>query len=947
MPFLLDIRYVCSFLMAPSLLLLTVQEVFADVVSDQSLSTPSQVQRNNKGTFRITRGTVSGRYLFHSFQEFSLSPQQRARFVNPPQIKGIIARVTGGQTSRINGLIQSPTYADIFFLNPNGINFGSRAQLDVGGSFIASTAKTLIFNNNTRFLANTTNNAPPLLTISRPTGLKLGSQTPASIRLAGRGHGLIIDPDTSEVVPVNRPTELLQVQPNKTLGLIGGDVIIEGGNLQSSGGRIFINALGKNQSLTIISDRLGWKAIVPKNQTFRDIVLDNAASLITNGNGGGSIDLSGRFVEILGGSTLLATSFGTRSGQGINIFATEENIISGFLSNPLSQNPIFPSSVFSEVGIGQDSPGGPINIAGGLVEISEGAQISTSTFGFGNGNNISVNADKLIVSGGTDQFGPSGIYLDVFDEFTEGDGGDLRIRAQDLVVTQGGLISASTFGPGNSGLINIQANRVEVSGGAPGLGASAIFSQAENLGSTQKIKIISDRIDILQGGEISSDTFGFAAGGSIEIQTNTFNLDGSSPGGKPGGVFSIVRRPDFSLPDTFQQIPESKFQDAGVIDIRADKVVIEKGAEINSSTEYIGDAGNIEIQANDLSIDAQGNLSTGIFATSERDAQGVGGNLTVKAQNLNVLNGGQIAVATRSPEKSGTLIIQAGRVDLRGTNQNARSGLFASALESTGGGGNLEIISDNLTIRDGATINVGNFPSLLDRSPNLAGQGAAGSVLINASRIILDNEGSINASTATGDRGNLTIQSELLVLNNQSQISTDTTSSIGGNIIINTQQLFGLNDSDIQANASKGKGGQILIAADQIFGSQPRSQLTPLSDITASSELGTESGGTIEIRLLTPSPDRDQSLRQKDIIDTSRILTRSCFQSATSRQGRFLDKGAGGLATQPYSSTTSFFNSLNLDINQQSTQTSNTLPIEASEFITLPNNIVTLGRMCS
>ena len=928
------------------LCLLPINQAAADVVSDQSLRTPTQVEIGQNRTFNISGGTRSGSFIFHSFQDFSLTSQETASFEISGQPRGLIARVTGGRASRINGLIQAQSNADIFFLNPSGISFGRNAQLDLGGSFIASTAETLNFSNNRQYRVNTASDAPFLLQISTPTGLQVGVQS-APIEVQGEGHGLIIDPISSNVIPVNRPLELLQVRPMQTLGLVGGDILLDGGNLQASGGRIFLTALGDNESVDLDADRFGWKPRLSDNQSSQNIQLDNASSIITNGNGGGQIDLRGRFVDILGGSTLLATSFGTQAGRGVRISATEESLISGVLFDQNTGMPTFPSSILSEVGFDQESQGGPINIRSPFIEISEGAQLSTSTFGFGDGGDISLIADEIVVTGGTDTFGPSGIYLDVIDELTEGNGGNLRIRTQDLLISRGGLISASTFGPGNSGVMNIQAERVEVVGGAPFLGASAILSQGENFGSIGGINITSDRLNVLDGAQISSTTFGFGGGGNIRIDSNLITLDGSSPANNAGGILSLVAVPEFLAPGEINQMTNVRLQQGGGIDIIAENISIDNGAEINSATDFIGNSGDINIQSNVLSLDASNQLATGIFSTSRPNARGAGGNVNLAVDQLSVKNGAQIAVSTRSSFPSGSLTIQANQVRLDSLNSNARSGLFANALTGTGEGGDIFLETNLLRLVDGATINVGNFSSLgASSSP---GQGAAGSVDILAQQIFLDNQASITASTAVGDRGDLTLDSDLLFLNQQSKIQTNTTSSIGGNININTLKLFGLNNSDITANASQGRGGQVIITAEQIFGSQPRSTLSPLSDITASSDLGLDFSGTIEVNLVNPASNLSEVINQEEVIDPSQLLARSCFQTSPGQQSKFLVKGAGGVTSQPYSSTTTFFDTLNVDEAQRDSP-SQAPPAkavqEATQFLTLPNNSLALGTTC-
>src|SRR5919202_1375854 len=167
----------------------------------------------------IDGGAQRGQNLFHSFQEFNVSEGRGAYFYSPDEgIANILARVTGGNPSEILGVLGTfgNSQPNLFLINPNGIIFGRNARLNVGGSFFASTANSVVFDNGYQF--NATNpQAPPLLTVNVPLGLQFGAN-PGSI--------------------VNQSIVGLAVQPGRTLGLVGGEVALEGGILFTSDGQI-------------------------------------------------------------------------------------------------------------------------------------------------------------------------------------------------------------------------------------------------------------------------------------------------------------------------------------------------------------------------------------------------------------------------------------------------------------------------------------------------------------------------------------------------------------------------------------------------------------------------------------------------------------------------------------------------------------------------------------
>jgi filamentous hemagglutinin family protein len=173
-----------SWLVVGSVLIALLQErVFAQITPDSTLPNNSSVTRESN-TFNITGGTQAGSNLFHSFKEFSVPTGGAAIFNNALDIQNIISRVTGGSASNIDGLIRAYGIANLFVINPNGIIFGKDARLDIGGSFLASTASSLNFADSTQF-STTGSQTTPLLSISVPLGLQLGTNNSGTIKSAG------------------------------------------------------------------------------------------------------------------------------------------------------------------------------------------------------------------------------------------------------------------------------------------------------------------------------------------------------------------------------------------------------------------------------------------------------------------------------------------------------------------------------------------------------------------------------------------------------------------------------------------------------------------------------------------------------------------------------------------------------------------------------------------
>lgn len=748
--------------------------VWAQIIPDATLPNPSIV--NLEGQIQhLTGGTQSGGNLFHSFEQFNVRTGETAWFDNATSIDNIITRVTGGQISNIDGLIRANSSANLFFLNPNGMVFGPNAAIDIGGSFLASTANRLQFADGTEFSTNDRASLP-LLTISVPIGLQFGN-APGSI--VNRSQTTALLPSLDPTIPDLVPTPVgLQVQPGNTLALVGGDIALEGGRLSAFGGRIELGAVASNGrvSLNRLSENpSAFSLSYPQTQNFQDILVSGLASIDTSGDGGGSIQLQGRQVRIIGGSSVEANNFGAQPGGTLAIHASELVEVSG--TGPLD---------------------GPLDaltaVAGAFAP--QFSSLSTNTFG-------------------------------------PGKGGDLRIDTRNLIVRDGGEIEAGSLGTGSGGVLSIRASEsMEVSGQAPLLGFAPQLGQASlALGFGESF--LADAFTV---STVSSANGGLGHAGDVEIETGQLRV-------RNGGVIT-------SLP-------------AGA-----------------------GAGGQLTVRASEL-IEVIGTTASGEFAssiTAGTFGSGNSGNVTAIAPRVILRDAGAIVSTSFNVGNAGTVTILASdSVEVAG-----RVGRNVSTLEARtlGGGdaGSVNVTTGHLWVRDGARINVSSSQTA-----------QAGNVNIRAESIELDGA-TLSATTTAGDRGNIILQAQNLQLRRGSQITTNAGNTDGGNISINTDTLVALENSDITANAQQGRGGQVSIAAQGIFGTAFREQLTPESDITATSELGAEFSGTVT--LTTPDVDATAGLVElsSETTDTSDRIISGC---GAAQGNSFTITGRGGIPESP------------------------------------------------
>ncbi|MFM5891373.1 MAG: filamentous hemagglutinin, partial [Dolichospermum sp.] len=131
------------------------------------------------------------------------------------------------------------------------------------------------------------------------------------------------------------------------------------------------------------------------------------------------------------------------------------------------------------------------------------------TFGKGNAGNIAIKASQGVNVRGW-------LSSDVNDT-GEGNSGGITIDTSTLTLENGGLISASTFGKGNAGKIEIQATEGVTVGENAAL-SSGVFDTGE--GNSGGITIDTSTLTLEKGGFINASTFGKGNAGNIAIKAS-------------------------------------------------------------------------------------------------------------------------------------------------------------------------------------------------------------------------------------------------------------------------------------------------------------------------------------------------------------------------------------------------------------------------------------------
>ncbi|MGK7887792.1 MAG: filamentous hemagglutinin N-terminal domain-containing protein [Leptolyngbyaceae cyanobacterium] len=482
--------------------------------------------------------------------------------------------------------------------------------------------------------------------------------------------------------------------------------------------------------------------------------------------------------------------------------------------------------------------------------------------------------------------------------------GSMQLVGRQITLTDGSMAVFQGFGPvPGGGLWAIASEGINVIGTAPAtLRRSQIRTEALGTGQGADLSIVAPLLQVQSGGRVDTSSFADGDSGNLTIQaTSAVEVTGFAPG----------------LPQMFTMLSSTTLGsgDTGDLTVNTAKLSTQEGAYVSVAAFFgTGNAGDITINAtervevigsspvfpsalnaNSLS---EGNASSLVINTQQlvvRDggvvgtqafASGSGGDVVIRASEFVEVTGGSPTIVGISPtvglSQIGANVIITSDV----------SALFGLSSTPTGQAGSVDIVTPRLSLSEGGLISVQN-----------QGTGDSGTLQIAVDQLLLDSGASIIANTAFGEGGNIELQAQdLLLLQNDSLLSAEAGGDgNGGNITIDSPTISGFDNSDIVANAVFGNGGNIQISTQAIFGLELREDLTPESDITASSQFGVS--GTVAISDLEVDPRSEAAELTTEFADPSLMIAQGC---GTQIQGNeFIVTGQGGVAPTPTALLTS------------------------------------------
>ncbi len=840
--------------------------------------------------YSITDGTRVGTNLFHSFALFSVGAGDIANFQNTgvlPFTSNILSRVTGGQSSQIFGTLRTTDFgnANLFLINPTGIIFGPTASLDIGatsmpggargaGSFFASTADYIrLFDgtSNGYFYADPAR--PSVLTSAPVAAFGFINPNPAAIAIQGSnlqvGQG-----QTLSILGGNQGFTYIDPDTSNTVSVPGG-LTMTGGNLSAPGGRINLVSVASPGEVLLPSLQFGPNVNGDSFGALGSISLSQGAILnvssnvdpitgaVTSGSGvvvirGGQLTIDqssivannladsdgtnpgidiqvSQDVTLTNGASITSSTSGTGRGGDVQITAGSLNV-DGF------------GTVISTQTLG-DGNGGDIVGNLGNLSLTNGAMISSTNFSFGVGQGGNVTIQGLQGPGSavdTVTLG-SGAGISV-STGGPGPGGNLQIAAKSVQLDGAGTtLTTQTDGDGNAGNITLNVGTLSLVGTGSSIDSAAILSNNNTnftfgLGQGGNVTIqgvlgagsAADSVTLSNRAAIKTQTLGPGRGGDVRITAGTLEMENAAEiitetdfgGGVGGDLFLNVG----TLTLMSGSVILSSNLNFGVFGVRlggnvtvqgiqdgsaADSVAISGGSQVQSVTFADGDGGQVSIAATSLTMVEAATINASTSGT------GRGGDIVVNVQQLSLSGSANIkSESAGDVGEGGTVTVQglggpgsrSDFVTLSGpnTDPNQLTGVI-STTSGPGRVGNIEVHAKTLRLMNGAVISAG--------SP--ADTGPTGNVTVDADcagcTVMISDGSFIQSQTAAQEPvGKVTISANALTLDNGSIITTTKSfdpAGRGGDVVLNVGNLS-LMGSGAQINSqafNAGRAGDITM----------------------------------------------------------------------------------------------------------------------------------------
>ncbi len=393
----------------------------------------------------------------------------------------------------------------------------------------------------------------------------------------------------------------MRVQPDRTLALIGGDLKLEGATLKTAGGRIELGSVAAPGLVNIQSIDKNITFTYQEISNFGNIQLSDSAAVDASGDGGGNIQVQGAKVKLEGGAQIEASTLGAKEGGSLEINASDEIELVGVIELSGTN-----TGLFTTVYRGATGNGGNLKIETGHLRVRDDARISAGTSGIGNAGSVKILARDSVEIARKSTSNPGSSITAISGKRATGNGGNLTVETEKLLVKDGGVLSVGAFNEGAGGNLFVKAkDSIEIVGESlQGKSPSRISARTEGSGKSGNLFIETDRLSVRDGAKVtvSSEEIGSGDAGSLEIKANSLQLE------RQGSITAATNSGN-----------------GGNISINADTLKLGNDAALTATAGNNGDGGNIDIKTDILTLIDNSKIAA--------DATlGTGGNININAR---------------------------------------------------------------------------------------------------------------------------------------------------------------------------------------------------------------------------------------------------------------------------------------------------------------------------
>lgn len=635
-------------------------ESLAQVIPDKSTNTILNTQKTKNSTiYTIKGGTKQGKNLFHKFKKMDISRNNSVIFKNSISITNIIGNIQDNDSSSIDGSIKVAGPANLFLLNSKGFIFGPNANLNLQGSLLVSTANKLNFSDGFTYFLDQANE--PISTTGEPFQLVF-TKNSGSIQITGSGHQKLYESVEDRnflgiVSPSSNTSPGLKSAQKQRIAFLANKIEFDGGITSSSSGNIEISSISEGK-VNLISSANEWFFDYSNVNQFNDISLNRKSLIEANGSSSSRINLYGENIRINNGSLVLSQTNDNAKKSNISVNAKQSLYIQGTTNPNIFTLQTLPSNIISSItSLNLSGSGTDISINANEIVVKDGGAIRSASLFSGSTGNIELNASERISVLGFSNLNPLQAFSSIgIGSFRDSIGGSIIVNTTDLTLKRTGAITSGNFGLKQGGNIDVSVNNTtEIDGFNPvTFGPSLISSLTFSKGKAGNVSIDTKNLFVSNGGAISTSTLSSGNSGDVSILTSSFVVDGK------------INNKDFNemilptgisasgdvIPPLFQDLlglPAFPSGNSGNIKVESKDIQVSNKGLIIVSNFGTGNAGEINISTNKLSLDKGGTIAA-------RSSKGNGGNIQLLTNTL-LSDKSTISTSARGSGSGGNITI--------------------------------------------------------------------------------------------------------------------------------------------------------------------------------------------------------------------------------------------------------------------------------------------------